>query len=236
MITDEEVQTLSEEAIQTLRQERVHRRNDEARRERIAIEKIRNALRNGNLVIVTGAGFTINATLQADGTALDRTTWKGLILNGWRYLVTTPHVNESSLRMKMAREALDTWDGENLIMAASIVKEELDKQNKFSTSLRDVFEDLPDEVTNPNILEVLKVVYRNSLQRNHQVKLLTTNYDDVLDKHCGLQSIGRSPKPFQKFKLGKLDGVFHIHGCWENSEEVVLDQIGYYQIKQFDEV
>jgi NAD-dependent SIR2 family protein deacetylase len=175
------------------------------------LKKRRDARRHEKFVIITGAGVTVNTTLREDGKPLDSTTWKGLILNGWRYLVHTLHVAKSEFRIKTACAGLNNSSGADLILAASIVKEELDKRNKFSTRLETVFENLESEVTNPGILEVLKV-----LQDKKRAKLFTTNYDDVLDKYCGMSLARRSQKPLQEFKLNKLESVFHIHGCWDD--------------------
>jgi hypothetical protein len=181
-------------------------------------------------VIITGAGVTISATSDENGKPLPRTTWKGLILDGWRYLVQTCNVDQSGFAMEVARKALDNSNSESLIFAADIVKKELDKKNKFPTWLASVFENLDNEVRHPAILKVLKALHSKG------AKLLTTNYDDVLEKVCNLPSIGRSEKDLRKYKRGGLNGVFHIHGSYDEPDEIVLDQIGYYQITNADEV
>jgi hypothetical protein len=48
-----------------------------------------------------------------------------------------------------------------------------------------VFRGLYEEVRNRDILEVLMALYKKG------ATLLTTNYDDLLDKACGLPRIGR---------------------------------------------
>ncbi len=67
--------------------------------------------------------------------------------------------------------------------------------------------------------------------------ILTTNYDDILEKYCGLRHIGRSKiEDIIKFRRGDLDGVFHVHGSYHDPQELVLDTTGYYQIRESDEV
>jgi hypothetical protein len=77
------------------------------------------------------------------------------------------------------------------------------------------------------------------LKKLHEngVILLTTNYDDILEKYCGLRHIGRSTiEDIVKFRRGDLDGVFHVHGSYHDPQEVVLDTTDYYQIRESDEV
>jgi hypothetical protein len=67
--------------------------------------------------------------------------------------------------------------------------------------------------------------------------LLTTNYDDLLEKSCDLRRIGPSNKnDILKFNRGDLDGVFHLHGSYYDPDEVVLDTTDYYQVRHSDEV
>ena len=78
-----------------------------------------------------------------------------------------------------------------------------------------------------------------ALKKLHQdgAILLTTNYDDVLETHCGLRHIGRSKtEDIVKFRREHLDGIFHIHGSFHDPQEVVLDTTDYYQIKTSDEL
>jgi hypothetical protein len=67
--------------------------------------------------------------------------------------------------------------------------------------------------------------------------LLTTNYDDVLEKHCGLQRIGRwNQDDVSRSQRGDLNGVFHIHGSYHDAQEVILDTTDYYEVKHSDRV
>jgi hypothetical protein len=94
-----------------------------------------------------------------------------------------------------------------------------------------VFGSLDQEIRHPALLHVLKALHERG------TTLLTTNYDDVLEKHCGLQRIGRSNQDnVSRFKRGDLNGVFHLHGSYHDAHEVVLDTTDYYEVKHSDEI
>jgi hypothetical protein len=68
-------------------------------------------------------------------------------------------------------------------------------------------------------------------------RLMTTNYDDLLEYYCGLQRVRRSlQEDVRRYKQGILNGVFHIHGSFQNSKKMILNSVGYYQIKTSDDV
>jgi hypothetical protein len=86
-------------------------------------------------------------------------------------------------------------------------------------------------VRHPAILEVLKALHERG------ATLLTINYDDLLEKFCNLNRIGRSNQAdIVKFKSKKLNGMFHIHGCYHDPNEIVLDRTGYEQIRNSKEI
>jgi hypothetical protein len=187
-------------------------------------------LKNKGLVIITGAGVTLSATAEESG-PLQRMTWTGLIQNGLDYLIEEGYVDKGNSRMQMAYTALGNTDTESLLDAANILKSLLDQQGQFATWLETVFCTLEAEVRHPAIFKVLKALH------NKGATLLTTNYDDLLERFCGLQRIGRSNKDdVQRFKRGDVDGVFHVHGSYHNPDEVVLDTKSYYQVQNSDEV
>jgi nucleoside phosphorylase len=66
---------------------------------------------------------------------------------------------------------------------------------------------------------------------------MTTNYDELLEHHCGLQRI-RSfiPDDVRKYEQGTLDGVFHIHGSYQDPQEVVLDSVDYFKVKSSEPI
>src|SRR5262249_20653567 len=113
-----------------------------------------------------------------------------------------------------------------VLRACGYLRDELDAHMEFPTWLKSVFGSLHQHVTNPEVLE--------ALHRFHQMgaKLMTTNYDDLLERQCGLQRVCRSiPGEVRKYEQGILNGVLHIHGSFLDPEEVVLDPVSYYQVR-----
>src|SRR6266498_4099142 len=204
--------------------------SEAARWEGDALARFKNALNDKRLVIIIGAGVTLSATADISG-PLPRITWTGLIRNGLDYLVTNRHVDASNRRTNRAYDALEDTDTDSLLDAATIMADQLTQNGQFPTWLESVFGNLYQEVRHPAILEVLKALHEKG------ATFLTTNYDYLIEKFCGLRRIGRSNMDdILKFKCGNLDGVFHVHGSYHDPNEVVLDRTGYYQITHSDEV
>jgi len=86
-------------------------------------------------------------------------------------------------------------------------------------------------VRHPTILEVLKTLHEKG------ATLLIINYDDLLEKFCNVRRISRSNKDdILKFKRGELNGIFHVHKSYYDSDEVVLDRIDYDQIRNSEKI
>ena len=201
-----------------------------ARRKGEVLARLKNALKDKRLVIIVGAGVTLSATANISG-PLPRITWTGLIRNGLDYLVNEGYVDAGNRRTRLAYEALEDPDTDSLLDAANILSSQLKQNGQFPTWLESVFDNLCQEVRHPAILDTLKSLHQKG------ATLLTTNYDDLLEKSCGLPPIGRSNKDeILRFKRGDLDGVFHVHGSYHNPHEVVLDTTDYYQVAHSDEV
>jgi hypothetical protein len=170
-------------------------------------------------------------TADTSGKPLSRITWTGLIRNGLDYLVHDGYVDTSNRRTRRAYEALEDPEIDGLLDAADIMSSQLKKKGHFATWLESVFGSLSQEVRHPALIEVLKALH------DRGATLLTTNYDDILEKYCGLQRISRSRQDdVAKFQRGDLNGVFHIHGSYHDPHEVVLDTTDYYEVTHSNEV
>ena len=202
-----------------------------ARRQHEAIDRLRYDLKNKRLVLITGAGVTLSATADSSRQALSRITWTGLIRDGLDYLVQEGHVDRLNRRTRRAYDALDEQDMDDLLDAASILRSQLDRNDLFPTWLESLFGSLYSLVRNTAILEAIKELH------DRGAMLLTTNYDDLLERHCDIPRIGRSNRDnIFKFRRRDLDGVFHIHGSYHDPHEVVLDTTDYYQVQHSDDV
>jgi hypothetical protein len=147
------------------------------------------------------------------------------------YLVSGGYVDASNRRTKQAYDALKDSDPDSLLDAAGIMASQMSKNKQLPTWLESIFGNLSQEVRHGELLEVLR-----ALQRKGAI-LVTTNYDDILEKACDFPRIGRSqPDEILKLKRRDLDGIFHVHGSYLDAHEVVLDTTDYYQVTHSDEV
>jgi hypothetical protein len=170
-------------------------------------------------------------TADETGKPLSRITWTGLIRNGLDYLVHEGYVDTSNRRTRRAYEALEDPEVDGLLDAANIVSSQMKQHGQLPTWLESVFGSLSQETRHPALLDMLKALHEKG------ATLLTTNYDDVLEKYCGLQRVGRSNQDdVSRFQRGDLNGVFHIHGSYHDAHEVVLDTTDYYDVKHSDGV
>jgi NAD-dependent SIR2 family protein deacetylase len=205
--------------------------SEATRREGEVFARLKTALNDKRLVVIIGAGVTLSATADLFGMPLPRITWTGLIRNGLDYLVNDGYVNTSNCRTRLAYDTLENAGTDSLLDAANIMKSQLTQHGQFPTWLETVFGSLYKEVRHPAILKVLRALHEKG------ATLLTTNYDDLLERTCDLRRVGRSnTDDILKFKRGDLDGVFHVHGSYQDPDEVILDTADYYQIRYSDEV
>ncbi|GLA14399.1 hypothetical protein AnigIFM62618_000778 [Aspergillus niger] len=113
--------------------------------------------------------------------------------------------------------------------AANVLEEKLRARGEFATWLVYAFGNLNYHICNFDVLDALKEL------QNEGALLITTNYDDILEKHCGLDCISRSDDhKLQDFLHRSRDGILHIHGSYRRPEDVVLDATRYYKVSQRD--
>ncbi|KAL4816723.1 SIR2-like domain-containing protein [Aspergillus spinulosporus] len=202
-----------------------------------ALTKLKEALNDRRLVIITGVGVTLDATGYAPKGFLERLTWKGLIEHGVRYLERRPPIanqqkaQESRLKIDNIRHFLSQPLMSSHLQASQILRQELEEQGHFADWLDTVFDNLP--IKNEALLRSLKELH------DRGATILTTNYDCLLDQYCGLEPICRSATDdllrFQRGR-GSKDGIFHIHGSYQKPGDVVLDPIDYYKVRESEDV
>lgn len=162
-------------------------------------------------MIIAGAGVTLNVTADDTAKPLSRITSTGMIRNGLDYLVSEGYVNKSNRRTKSTYEVLEDPEVDRLLDAANILSSQMKHYGQYPIWLESVFGSLSQEIRHPDLFMALKTLYEMG------ATLLTTNYDDVLEKYCSLQCIGRSNKDdISRFQRGDLNGVFHIHGSYHD--------------------
>jgi hypothetical protein len=212
---------------------------DEASQKAVILKRLRTALDAKRLVIVTGVGVTLDATGYVRDGDLEYLTWKGLIEHGFRYLerMCRPAISdekktqERTQKITNGRYLLSQPDTDSHLLAAQILRKELEGEDHFANWLDSVFDNL--EIKNEVVLRCLKALHAKG------ATLLTTNYDHILDRYCNLDTIRRTATDdLLRFRRGRAskDGVFHIHGSYQDPDDVVLDPIDYYKVKMSTEV
>jgi GTP-binding protein EngB required for normal cell division len=106
----------------------------------------------------------------------------------------------------------------DLLAGASKVSGTLRLQNEWTRWLSDTIGSLKAE--DPRVLDAVGCF---------DAPILTTNYDDLLERRLNLATITARDKAEQVSfaRLDRRDSVLHVHGCWRQPDTVVLD-IGDY--------
>jgi hypothetical protein len=203
--------------------------------------KIEEALVKGNLTVVVGAGVSISAmqaSKRMSGDDLARVTesmsWLGVLRHGLDYL------EEEDLPLNGAdKSELDAYkrmlEGKSLrtvdiLQAASFLKRKLvdfgQLDNWFDLEFEGIYERCINHDSNP-ILDAIRELYHSG------ARIITTNYDDLLDKHLGVTTIVSDGTPALKRFFRKSDkGICHVHGIWWHSKGTVLDTMDYQRTVQ----
>jgi DNA-binding beta-propeller fold protein YncE len=195
----------------------------------VYVDGIRRALARKLLVVVTGAGVSLSATEQEDGSSLPQLTWNGLLLNALDYLDGDARFGPSDQRSLQFHRGNLTSNAtaDDLMQAANYAKDQLVKHRRLPTWLNIIFGELhkPEFLRKPGVLEELQGFQLEG------AKLMTTNYDHLLDRFCKLQTIKPSNKgDLQQFAAGDLEGVVHIHGDYQSPDDVVINIVDYNKI------
>ncbi|KAI1770694.1 SIR2-like domain-containing protein [Hypoxylon cercidicola] len=132
-----------------------------------------------------------------------------------------------------AKRLLNTPDAStsDYLDAAHRIQEVMKKRSDLYASwLASEFKHLDDYVKYPDVLEALKELHAKG------VALMTTNYDGLLEKYCGLQALdSRDDRTVHRWRRGSSRGyVFHPHGFWNNPDKVVLSARDYYDVVNDD--
>ena len=207
------------------------------------IEKIEVALGKGNLTIVVGAGVSISAIQASKRMSKDNLlrvtesmSWIGVLQHGLDYL------EEEGFSLNSAdKSELDTYkrtlgtnlsSSEDILRAASFLKRKLVESKKLDNWFDLEFEGIYDKCINRDanpILDAMRELY------NSGTRIITTNYDDLLDKHIGGNTIISDGTPALKRFFRKMDtGICHVHGIWWHSKGAVLDNMDYQRTLQDD--
>ncbi|TGJ82340.1 hypothetical protein E0Z10_g6414 [Xylaria hypoxylon] len=210
--------------------ERERKETESLRVQDEAIERLREQLKLGRLAICVGSGVTLySASSQAQ-----RLSWWGLMSNALDYFedqaagyITQP-INQADLAS--ARKILrkndpteaDREDVTNRIQKLLATRIDLET-SWMRAQFQNLYKDYVDQL---DLLDSIKSLHQQGAM------LLTTNYDDLLEKHCDLEPIDASdPNGLVSFRRGSRPAVFHPHGYWRNASNIVLSAEQYWRVK-----
>ncbi|MFD8301332.1 SIR2 family protein [Streptomyces sp. NPDC059690] len=176
--------------------------------------EIVDAIRSRNAVFIIGAGVSIMASGN-NPTA----SWSGLISHG----VNRCYDLNSTIDRKWVRDSVKALkDSSSMVRVAQDVEEHLKKVpgDQYRKWLAQSAGNLP--MVNPGILEVLT---------SSKVPLLTTNYDDLLDRYSGRQATAWDRLPeIQAEMRDPGRHIVHLHGHWQRPETVIFGYKSYSEI------
>lgn len=169
-------------------------------------------VQKGNALFVLGAGTSILASENAQ-----TASWKGLLRDGMQRIVELERCKPPTAARLGAQ--IESDDVEELLSVATFIGRKLGQptDGEFRRWLRESVGNLP--LKDASVLEAL---------HNTGCVLLTTNYDELIEKATRL-----SPITWQEIDRCELvlrgveKGVIHIHGFWSAPETVVFGQDTY---------
>jgi hypothetical protein len=234
-------------------------------------QEILNALHEGNLTVVVGAGITIGAiecstlkslTLEQKKEKAEKLRWGSLILEGINYLENEceQHFKESekqelrfykdllggkssdgpeisaksdtSEKSKNSGKAENTAAVPTLLRAAAFLRSKLEDCHRLPDWLGEQFRHLYGNYIGEKDEENAVL---DSIKKLHQAgaRIITTNYDDFLSRHCKTGTIIlHNDNDLRRFfaKTDPLKGILHVHGLWSHPTDTVLDPGDYFRV------
>lgn len=171
-----------------------------------AIERITAAAARGQLVVVVGTGITVGLT---NGAATS--TWTGLITDGVARVGDIDSNRGALLQMNLDAAK----DSADLISVAQGVKRNLGEN--FGRWVARAVGDL-------------KPVHRATAEAIGRlgVPILTTNYDDLLEKVLSRpHATWKQPDEMRAILTAKSEAIGHLHGWWKDPENIVFSESDY---------
>jgi len=178
-------------------------------------QALRDAIRNRQVVVVVGAGVSIQATGNAPAAS-----WKGLIRLG---IEACPRWNSQLDDAWVKRKFADLDSGDRLeqIQLANQLRERIGTTNgRLEEWLRDTVGKL--EVKTPAILDAIHGL---------GCPIVTTNYDGLLDR-TGLSAVTwQQASHVDRIIRGEDKGTIHLHGRFDEPDSVVLGIEDYVTVR-----
>ena len=166
------------------------------------------------VVVVVGSGVSMSTNRNSP-------TWRGLIKSGIQHCRT---IGANERWCQLVSGQLELHDEPDMLLsAAELVHNKLSANGggELARWLRTMFESL--KVVDPAVIKALAAL---------DLPLLTTNYDDLIEKATGLQYVTWKDSRHVA-RVGRKDDrrVLHLHGHWDAPESLVLGIRSYETVK-----
>jgi GTP-binding protein EngB required for normal cell division len=179
------------------------------------LEDLKTQIASRRAVLLIGSGVSIASTQDAPAAS-----WTGLLnLGVQRCVDLDPTLFGDWQQRTTADVASPRID--DVLAGASKVRRTLERQGEWSRWLADTIGQL--RVARPELIGALGAL---------EAPILTTNYDDLLERTLNRQSITwRDAVDQISFtRQESRDTVLHVHGFWRQPESVILDVADYQRV------
>ncbi|MGY1636232.1 SIR2 family protein [Geodermatophilus sp. SYSU D00742] len=185
--------------------------------------ELRTTIARGRAVIVVGSGISVAATKRAPVAG-----WSGLIRDGIAYATEVRQDLPPSWATSVLEDLRQGEEGyiDGLITAAQKVTRALGGLNhaNFRDWLTRAFKDL--QVADPAAIEAICAL---------NLPILTTNYDTLIEKVSGLQTLSWVDVMSHTGVFEPGSGtVLHLHGDWASPHSIVFGYDGYERVRGAD--
>ncbi len=174
---------------------------------------LRDMMGRGQVIAVLGSGVSLATTSRAP-------SWRGLIDAGVERCRTIGVPDDWCQYVRGQLQLASHPD--MLLSAAELVHQKLCEQGgELARWLRESFAELQPE--DPTVIQLLVKL---------NVPLVTTNYDDLIEKTTQLKHVcWTDAASVSRFVRGDERRVLHLHGHWQEPDSVVLGIRSYEAVK-----
>lgn len=189
--------------------------------DRVQRDELIRSITTGNLIVVTGSGFSRLASGDpvVDGHRV--ASWNGLLAHGFDYCVRNNLQGTGSTRDVEVQ--LEEGQTRQLISAAQAIFGWLDaaagkhREEWLGSSVGQL------RLLRRDLVELLRAL---------SPTLATLNYDDLLEQGTGYASLDWTQHDLitEVLRQDREPHVIHLHGSWKNPVSVVADFVSYHDI------
>lgn len=187
-------------------------------------DEVLNSIRRNGLVIVTGAGVSLQ-TVDGKNKLNEVASWPGLLTHGVEHCLKRMLLNSEEADLARTQIEIGQKPGkaDYLIAAAQTIHDCLGEipRSRFLW-LQDSIGQL--KVDNPRLIRAIQGLGGI---------ITTLNYDDLVEQVTQWKPIDlhQHTEVTRCIRERKKEIVIHLHGYWENAESIILDRLSYEKIK-----